>query len=55
MLWFSADKIQCSAGKQLLESDAIIKYLYTEYGDGKVRWLAESYLSWSLVGPKAWR
>ncbi len=26
----------CSIGKQLLESDAIVKYLYDEYGDGKV-------------------
>jgi hypothetical protein len=28
--------ISVPAGKQLLESDAIIKYLYNEYGDGKV-------------------
>jgi len=26
----------CITGKQLLESDAIVKYLYDEYGDGKV-------------------
>jgi hypothetical protein len=30
----------CAAGKQLLESDDIIKYLYDTYGDGKVRPIA---------------
>lgn len=31
-----------NTGKQMLESDAIINYLWNEYGDGQVALLASS-------------
>lgn len=47
-----------NTGRSMLESDAIIAYLFEQYGDGKVGragWLCRAHTGGTAVGRLAWR